>query len=113
MTTGFGFVAAELDRLCDSLVDAAEEALQGELYAIAETAKRLAPVKTGTLQRSIASGTQREGNSIAGFVKATAPYAVSVEMGGALPPRPFLYPAFKAVEKNIAKAIGEAILKGR
>jgi Bacteriophage HK97-gp10, putative tail-component len=56
-------------------------AMQRSVLALENRAKGLAPVKTGTLRRSITSEVRSAGGSITGIVGTNVPYARYVEEG--------------------------------
>ena len=94
----------------DGLLAAARDAMVSELSAVAQDARALCPVQTGTLRDSIAVRVQEEG--AAGEVAASAPYAVCVELGTAgRAAHPFLYPAFAARRTDMTERIARAVIR--
>jgi hypothetical protein len=75
MTTAF---RDRLQSFSPALARELHERLLDEADEIATLARQRAPYKTGTLRRSISSGTDRENMVI---VKAQAPYARRIEYG--------------------------------
>lgn len=72
---------------------------------VAETARQIVPVDTGTLQESITS----EG----GRVSTDVPYAAFVEYGTSYtPPQPYMRPAADTTDDAGAIHAGEAVLRG-
>lgn len=94
----------------DGLLAAARDAMASELFAVAQDARALCPVQTGTLRDSIAVRVQESG--AAGEVVACAPYAVCVELGTAgRAAHPFLYPAFAARRTDMTERIARAVIR--
>lgn len=94
----------------DGLLAAARGAMASELFAVAQDARALCPVQTGTLRDSIAVRVQEDG--AAGEVAASAPYAVCVELGTAgRAAHPFLYPAFAARRTGMTEQIARAVIR--
>lgn len=64
-------------------------------------AKRLCPVKTGNLRRSITHEVGGKGKRVWAIVKATAFYSAYVEYGTSRnEPKPFLRPALRVLRKR-------------
>lgn len=73
-------------------------------------AKQAAPVRTGTLRRSI--NTQIASGGLSAIVAAGVDYAIYVERGTRrMPARPFLIPSFEREVPRIVNAV-KAVLKG-
>ena len=54
--------------------------LERQAKAVEDMAKDIAPVKTGEYRDSIESGTFDDGDRFTGYVAATVPYALAVEI---------------------------------
>ena len=93
----------------EQLMKRAEAGLQEGLDAVAEEAYALCPKDTGALADSIGTRGTMQGDSLLGEVYAAMPYAVYVEMGTqAQPARPFLFPALRAQQDRVFRALAEA-----
>jgi HK97 gp10 family phage protein len=74
--------------------------LTNKALEVERHAKRLCPVDTGNLRRSITSGLSFDLGIPIGVCAATAPYSAYVEYGTSRSPaQPFLRPALERVNK--------------
>ena len=107
---GFDVAQALEGAAKEALLDVAQGALEEGLAGVVREAKAICPMDTGVLRGSISARHDRQGDAVVGEVKASAPYAARVEMGGAgRIARPFLYPAFKANQAKLLRAIERAV----
>lgn len=107
-------LAARMQALSKDIEAQALAALAEGAQAVADTARSLAPKRTGELQSSIRVVEGDDGVT----VEATAPHAAFVEFGTLKQPaRPFLAPALAAcrpaIVERVARAVRAAIAKGR
>jgi HK97 gp10 family phage protein len=125
--SGLDEIIVKLQGMKEAALAAAEQAMRRELTerTVAE-AKMNAPVgATGELRNRISAKAERTGDTVIGKVVSGAEHSIYVEMGtgpvgeapgGGRPPRPLLYPAFKATQDAVVegggRAIGEALKKG-
>lgn len=79
-------------------------------YQIEATAKRLTPVDTGHLRRSITTDIQDNGDSIVAEVGTNVEYALHIEHGTSKQnPKPFLNPAYIQYKDKFEKAMKDAM----
>lgn len=112
--TGAGEAAAALEGIAASLLPLAARGMASGLEAMAQEAKRLAPVDSGELRDSIGAGPVTiDGDGVSGSVRATAGHATYVEMGARdQHPQPFLFPAYQAHRDALTGAVADAIKEG-
>jgi HK97 gp10 family phage protein len=101
-------LARKLRALGQSYAQAAPHAIQEAAELVAETAKALAPKRTGKLAGSIEVVADHDGASVV----AEAPYASFVEFGTLKKPaRPFLGPALRSQKGEVLRRLIEALRK--
>lgn len=94
------------------IINRVEKAMGKACALIEKGAKEECPVRTGRLRNSISYEVERDGDTIIGIVKASAPYAQYVEYGTVKQkPQPFLRPALEKNKHNIDDIILEGIRK--
>lgn len=81
-----------------------EKAMEEILLMVEADAKMLAPVKTGTLRRSITHQQQTEGDKVFGTVGSAIEYAYWAELK-----RPYLQPAVDQNVENMRRKIAEVM----
>jgi len=108
-------IADQLRDSTDVLQDRLETAMNLIVKRVEATAKKLAPVDTGTLRASIASVVRELSGTaaVAGIVGADVNYSVFQEFGTAImDAQPFLRPAFRQnrnfIETTLANAVESA-----
>ena len=109
-----GALGAALQEIAQRALPLAARGVAQGANAMAQEARRLAPVDTGELKESIRAGpVTLGGGAVQGSVAATAPHAPYIEMGTRdQAPRPFLYPAYQAQRDALVQAVAAAIKEG-
>lgn len=112
--TGAQALGAALQDIAAGALPLAAQGVAQGMGAMAEEARRLAPIDTGELKESIRAGPVTLGDGgVRGQVAATAPHAPYLEMGTKeQAPRPFLYPAYQAQRDALVQAVAAAIKEG-
>jgi len=94
----------------DLIGQALEQGVQRAALLVEGRAKEKAPVRTGTLRRSITSVVLKEGNQVVGVIGTNVRYAPYVELGvRRSAARPYLVPALQESAEEIGGIIEQAI----
>lgn len=115
--TGVEHVTKQLKLIEIGFLNAIEEAVLKATKLVEADAKRIVPVVTGRLARSITGGlTERTNKTVAGTVGANTVYAAAVEFGrntksGRTHPKPYLNPALSINTHKIEKMISDGLKK--
>jgi len=100
-------IVAQMKAYEQQVHQALAETLETHAQQVADDAKALAPVDTGTLRDSIEVVKTDE---LHYQVVATAPYAAEVELGTSRQAaEPFLFPAFEATRNDLQQELAKAL----
>jgi hypothetical protein len=94
----------KIDEAIKSNLVKMEKAMEEILLMVEADAKMIAPVKTGTLRRSITHEQQTEGDKVYGAVGSNVEYAYWAELK-----RPYLEPAVDMNIENMRRKIAEVM----
>jgi len=115
--TGVDEVLKQFKLIETGFLNAIEEAVLKATKLVEADAKRIVPVVTGRLARSITGGISEKSNTVVvGVVGANTVYAAAVEFGrntkgGRSKPKPYLNPALSMNMSRIEKMISDALKK--
>lgn len=122
---GLSELMAKLESMRGSSTEALGKGIGRACARIQADAKQNCVVDTGRLRASIVTDVHTEGNTVVGTVGTNVEYAPYVEFGtgrngdpsvehntsfAGIPPKPFLYPAFRANKDKIENYITDSVV---